>query len=388
MGMTKEQIELEQLIRTHHATESEVQSILELTKGYSEMMNLTDFLEKNPKATPAEIIEKAISIKMTEQFMLCLEAYPPDFTQAEELLGKGADIHFVNFVDEPLLEDILMGYPVQKAMNPCTICDEYDGCDVSNCEKSKQAYDSEYLVDVVRFFLENGYDVSGEGGRFGADALRGLCWSSCDKHILEAAKLLLDAGADPLAPDEDGEDVLASIDWVSAGCIPVDEDLESECLYQAYYDIVEGKIKGLNYNQIQWWDAAVGKQINRIISCAPSMEKAVYTFSAGEHQYQNCFEDDIILDCEGVMLAVTQYCHAYVNPNKVPQKPIEISDRMENLIGKRIVEVKFSLNRAVKGRRQQHGSMVQIFLDDGSKLVVRDNADQFDEEYCARFEIE
>lgn len=388
MGMTDVQNELEQMLRMHHVTEEDVRVILALTEGYSEQLDLTDFLKKNPEATTAEIIQKATDCKLAEQLMLCLEEYPPDLAGARALLDKGADIHHVNSFGEPLLAEIIMGYPLDKAMNPCTICNEHDACEVRNCEKTKKAYDSEYLPAVVRFFLENGYDVTRDGGKFGAEALEALCWSSSDKLILEAAKLLLDAGADPLVIMEDREDVFAAIDWVSAGCIPVDEDLELECLYAAYYDIAEGKTKGLDYNKIQWWDAAAGKEIKRVLSCAPSGENAVFTVSTGVHQYENCFANDMILDCDGTMLAVSQYCHAYVDPCKIPENPIDLSDKLENIIGKKIVDVQFSLRLATKGRTRAHGSMLRIVLDDGSSLVIQDNGDQFDEEYCARFEID
>lgn len=388
MGISEVQKELEELIKVHHVAESDVQMILGLAESYSERMNLINFLKKNPNVTLKGIIQKATDCKMAEQFTLCLEAYPPDFSGAKELLDKGADIHFVNHLEETLLEDIIMGYPVLKAMNPCTLCDEYDDCEVRDCEKTKKAYDSAYLPDVVRFFLESGYDVSRDDGIFGARALQSLCWSSSDKNILEAAKLMLDAGADPLVCVEDEDDVFGSIEWVMAGCIPMDEDLELECLYTAYYDIAEGKTKGLNYHQIQWWDAAVGKKIDRVLSCASSLEKTIFSVSEGSHQYENCFEDDIVLDCDGVMLAITPYCHAYVNPCKIPENPIEISDRMKSIIGKRIVDVRFSLNSMEKNRIIRHSATLQIILDDGSEFVVRDNGDQFGEKYCARLEFE
>lgn len=388
MGILEAQKELENLLRTHHVTESDVPMILGLVEGYSEQMNLIDFLKKNPEVTREAIIQKATDCNMVEQFTLCMEAYPPDYSGARKLLEMGADIHYVNELGETLLEDIIKGYPDMKAMNPCMVCDEYDDCEDRSCEKRKQEYDSAYLPAVVRFFLENGYDVTKDGGRFGASGLQALCWSSMDKNILEAAKVLLDAGADPMVGVEDEEDVFSLIDWVMAGCIPVDEDLGLECLYAAYYAMVEAKIKEMDHHQIQWWDAAVGKTIDRVLSCASSAEKAVFSVSTGTHQYENSFEDDIVLDCNGVMLAITQSCHAYVNPCKIPENPIDISDKMGNVIGKEIVDVQFFVSSVVKNRRIRHGSALQIILNDGSKLVVRDNGDQFGEEYCTRFEIE
>jgi len=54
----------------------------------------------------------------------------------------------------------------------------------------------EHLTDVVRHFLTHGYDVLANGGINGLLALKSLCWSSYDRHILEAAKMLLNAEFD------------------------------------------------------------------------------------------------------------------------------------------------------------------------------------------------
>lgn len=388
MGIADLQIELEQLLRGHSANDDEVQTISELTKGYVERMNILNFLKKKPQATMQEVIEIAKLFHMTEEFVLSLEEYPPNFRKAKELLGKGVDINFEGYDDEPLISDLIMGYPVQKAMNPCMICEEYDRCDDNSCAKTKEAYDSKYLPDVIRFFLECGYDVTKGEGRFGAEALHALCWSTYDKTMLEAAKILLSAGADPRYPVADGEDVFASINWKLCGCIPVDEDLEMECLYTAYYDIAEGKAKGLDFNKIQWWDAVVGKQIDKVISCAASQEEAVFEFTTGGHQYSDCFKSDLALVCEGITLIVTHYCHAYVNPCKVPDKPLDLQQKLGALIGCRITDIQFSLRHAVRGNTGRHGSTLKILLDNGKTFIVRDNGDQFDEEYCAWFSIE
>lgn len=51
------------------------------------------------------------------------------------------------------------------------------------------------LADVVRHFLACGYDVSANDGLNGGLALHSLCWSSYDHYVLEAAKVLMNAGA-------------------------------------------------------------------------------------------------------------------------------------------------------------------------------------------------
>ena len=292
----------------------------------------------------------------------CLSNTPPDFDMARQFLAQGANINAVDDHDDETL------------LHRC-IMDVYFGIE------------SKFLPEMVRFFLENGYDVTRENGRFGAEVLYALCWSTYDKMILDAAKILLDAGADPLYPVADGEDVLATINWKRSGCIPVDDDLELECLFTVLYDIVETKTLNKPYSGIQWWDEAVGKRIDRVYSCAPSGEEALFEFVTGSHQYRDCCKEDIVLLCEGIPLRLTNYCHAYVNPYGIPDNTVDLSDRHHSLIGKRIQTLRFSTNLVEQNRMRSHGSVLEVVIEDGTILAIRDNADQFSEKYCARMEI-
>ena len=99
-----------------------------------------------------------------------------------------------------------------------------------------------YLLEIIRFFLDHGYDLTTNNGRHGAEALRALCWSTCDGAILDAAKLLLEAGADPLVRNGDGNTVLDTIRWKISGCVPVHDDREREALFTALYKLVESTV--------------------------------------------------------------------------------------------------------------------------------------------------
>lgn len=308
----------------------------------------------------------------------CMNQYPPDFECAKMLLQNGTDINATtDFEGETLLSDIIMYY---VDINPCRHCTSKE---CSDCADNDNEYDHHYLPEIVRFFLKNGYDVTRGNGAHGGEALYALCFSTYDKYILDAAKILLDAGADPLyitdtVPED--QNVLDAVDWKYSGCLPVYEDLEQQCLFLVLYDIMEAKTKGMPYSEIHWHDVAIEKRIDRIYSCAPSDSEAVFDFSTDEHHYTNCFKDNIVLECEGIKLVLTHYCHAFVNPYIVPEHPKDLSTHLGTLIGKRISKISFSLNG--------NQSVLQVTMDDGSMLVIRDNADCRDEEYCARFSLE
>ncbi len=310
----------------------------------------------------------------------CMDQYPPDFDRAKELLRKGADINAMTGLDnETLLSETIMNC---EAFDSCTYCISRD-CDSCEGKENDEEIGKHYLIEIIKFFLENGYNTSLENGAHGGEALYALCFSTYDKYILDAAKILLDAGADPLyitdtVPED--QNVLDAVDWKYSGCLPVYGDLEQQCLFLVLYDIMEAKTKGMPYSEIHWHDAAIGKRIDRIYSCAPSDSEAVFDFSTDEHHYTNCFKDNIVLECEGIKLVLTHYCHAFVNPYIVPEHPKDLSTHLGTLIGKRISKISFSLNG--------NQSVLQVTMDDGSMLVIRDNANCRDEEYCARFSLE
>ena len=106
------------------------------------------------------------------------------------------------------------------------------------------------LADVVRHFLACGYDVSANDGLNGGLALHSLCWSSYDHYILEAAKILMNAGA-PVKyrtsdddPNEEPEGLLGSISWKLSGAWMVDKNYTWANILEAYYAMTEANIAG------------------------------------------------------------------------------------------------------------------------------------------------
>ena len=112
-------------------------------------------------------------------------AFPPNFDTINAIIDEGANLNAKNEGDgeNNLLSDIILNYGDQLGMNGVR------------------------LPEIVKLFLERGFDVSLDEGRYGAMCLINLLHSSDDDYIIEAAKLLLAAGANPDIPssvkDED-----------------------------------------------------------------------------------------------------------------------------------------------------------------------------------------
>lgn len=296
-------------------------------------------------------------------------AYPPDFETMERLLGEGADINACTD-EETLLSEVICGYP-----------------EMAGGEEVEQR-DGRYLPEVVRFFVEHGYEVRRRDGAHGGQALMALSWASYDRYILDAAKILLDAGADPLYREDD-QSVLEWIGMKTSAAIPVDDSLEQECLFWVLYDLLEAKSKGEPYQEIDWCDVAVGRRIERIYSAAETPEMAVFQFTTENRSYLNCFKSNLVFVCEGILLSVTQYCHAYVNPYQLPSAETspDLSGPLGMLIGRRIERIGFETFCKEEKNVRSHRSELRIWLDDGSCFQVSDNGDCPGEEYCAMFQV-
>ncbi|MCR5814367.1 MAG: hypothetical protein K6G15_07735 [Desulfovibrio sp.] len=107
----------------------------------------------------------------------------------------------------------------------------------SDLENGVKVVGCRYLPDVIRLFLEAGFDPAQDEGRAGSYALGHFIFCATDRYLIPAAKLLLDAGADPrIAPtiDEPYEDALEMIRF-DASVRGLDGDHhESKTLYELY----------------------------------------------------------------------------------------------------------------------------------------------------------
>lgn len=136
----------------------------------------------------------------------------------------------------------------------------------------------EDLPNIVRRFLAHGYDVSAHDGVNGGYALSTLCWSSYDRHLLDAAKVLMKAGAivkfkSDYDEGEEPEGLFGSIGWKLSGAWAVDHDFKFANILEAYYAMAKAYDAGKDYNSIDSYFACIGKTLTAV--CAVKNETGV-----------------------------------------------------------------------------------------------------------------
>lgn len=238
--------------------------------------------------------------------------YPPDPSKIKALLERGADINGV-WHDESIVSQILYGYP-QFRDPQCDFAATCIADSCGGCENRKANKDGAYLPFLMRFLLENGLDVSSADGRVGAFALEGLKLSSCDRYVLDACRELLLAGADPsLCPyADDNESVLTSIGF--EGCLyDTEGNQKRAAIYNTMYRMMEAKVKGEAFAQIECYDACLGQQLDHITLCAESTPmRGIFPVLKPGFWRRHCFIHTIVLDCQGKALCIDPCGDVYV----------------------------------------------------------------------------
>ena len=122
-----------------------------------------------------------------------------DFDAAEDLIRQGADVNTIGKDDNEnilsvVIENLCTSGSDDAASEACNNC-ERDDC--TGCEHSCDSRQNpgRFMCAVIRFFLDHGFDVNQCDGCFGAQCLEALTLSTFDRYMIEATKLLLDAGA-------------------------------------------------------------------------------------------------------------------------------------------------------------------------------------------------
>lgn len=201
------------------------------------------------------------------------------------------------------------------------------------------------LADIVRHFLSCGYDVCANNGLNGCLALQALCWSSYDQHILNAAKVLMNAGA-PVncktgdnTPNDEPEGLLGSISWKLSGAWMIDKDFAFANTLEAYYAMTEANIAGKDYNSIENYSACIGKTLTSVSAINVGGKTALHDEGA-----ISVYSEPLIMWFEDKPLVISCYTDFVVNPVYSDDKKDSLADvtiAFSPLIGAALQEVQY-----------------------------------------------
>ena len=221
---------------------------------------------------------------------------PIDWAAFDTVLSTAEDI---NYLDEGAEETILSDF----------------------LYRSEFYWNGTLMPEAVRHFLAKGYDVKKNDGRNGGLVLSDLRYSSHDKFILEAAKILLDAGApieykelDIEPGEKETACVLDDIEWGLADAWTLDTDFVFGNILGAYYAIVEAVQKGKDYHSIDCYLECIGKTLTGVSVIATDSTATVTSMDA-----LSTFSEALILWFGNTPLVVSNLVEFVVNPIAVEE---------------------------------------------------------------------
>lgn len=212
-------------------------------------------------------------------------------------------------------------------------------------------------------FIENGFDVTANDGKNGANCLDKLCWSLYDQYIVEIAELLFEEGADPYKcmNEKDKHGILDSIDWKLGSWMT--GEYEEANIFEAYYELAERVQNGKPYRGIRAFRYSVGAIVERIEKI--SIKRKTSDGEIIRTSYAICCKDNDLI--------VSDYVDFIVNPYSREEaiEIVEVTEEFSKIVGARI-----------KGLRYQNNAQARLNFDNGYSLLVQSNASMGNKTSC------
>ena len=306
------------------------------------------------------------------------ESGPPDFAAAEELIRQGADVNDQgDDKSENVLSEILGGYwqsGIDWTREECRNCNNrYDLC--ASCEHNINPSAGTTAMQIIKFFLDHGFDVKRNNGKHGAQCLSALSLSSYDRAIIGATKMLLDAGAQNVPPEDDEPD---ETPMSAIGTERAFQDT-AECnhylgnIYEAAYQIYVALEKGRSYAGIDSFEAAMNKTILRVMAVGDNMDSVFTSIDLPTSKHKNCFYHNLYMFFDGGYLVCTEYASYWVDTASIDEAIMDVSDFFSPIIGHEIRQVTFGHNSVIKGITHYGQPVTSFHFDNGVKLTFSTN---------------
>lgn len=320
----------------------------------------------------------------------------PDFNAAGDLIRQGADINTVGKNDdENILSEILTGYWETKHGDSIDgACDAYDEscCDGCGHARDLNPNPGRSMCAIIRFFLAHGFDVNKLDGCFGAQCLGALTLSTFDRYMIEATKLLLDAGAknrtiSPASTDK------YDTPWDMIG---TEGSYQDTCahehslgnIFEAVYQLYQAVEDGRPYSGIDSYEMAVGKTVLKVLAEGDESAPVFYSLNLPEFKKNNCYNRTLYFVYDGGVLISTQYADFWTDTVLPAVELVDVSEHFDGIVGHTIKGFTYGHRAVVKDRMYYGQPITTIEMDAGRKVRFSTNfGEAGEEERAAYFEL-
>lgn len=297
--------------------------------------------------------EYGFGLKENELIELC-SVYPMDIERVREKI-KQVDLTATNDDGDNLLSRVILAYMKMYHVKFAKV-------------------DGRYLIDVVKLFLENGFDLTRENGKFGAQCLMSLYNSSCDEYVLEACKILLKEGAQTKWCNSDGEDCIDASEWNDEyvnSLLTKPNSMERVSVMRTLNQIIKNYNQDIEYETIQYFKKAIGHSLTGVHLCMNDEDYNPIALSSYELELKGA----LAIGYDNTYLKINDSLEAMVDPNveKEFTKFIDISELVwnENWVTDFYIKDIVTYNRQYdKDNVQFIQSLMFIILDNGKIIEL------------------
>jgi len=258
---------------------------------------------------------------------------PPDFETADELIRLGADVNAEGPDDDDnVLSEILCGYT-------CWQFEDEEYTDLNTI--------GGYMIQVIHYFLDHGFDVKKKNGRYGAQCLYSLVISVQDRSMIEATKLLISAGAEDLYVDNEhteGEKPKSFLDAENCYQRVCEYNYHVANVVEATYQIYQAIEEKKPYIDIDSYEAIIGKTITKVLIKKPKEGKALHDVMFTNGRFGKCFYTNIYFLFDNRMLIATPYNDLWTNRFDSSVRTLDISSDFSQVIGATVDKIEFAHN--------------------------------------------
>ena len=329
--------------------------------------------------------------KLGDELIVLFRSGAPDFEAAEELMKQGADINAVGKADdENILSEILSGYWWSKFGDKMDGTCEVDYNDEPECNLNPSLGPS--MCAVIRFFLDHGFDVTKRDGCFGAQCLWSLTLSTFDRYMIDATKILLDAGATNRTISPTSSDIADtpkdSIDAEIGFQATFEHNHSLVNIFEAVYQIYQAVEDGRPYSGIDSYEIAIGKKILKVCAEGGRAKPVFYPAALPGFQKNNCYTRTLYFIYDGGMLIVTWHAVFWTDTVLPDVEMVDASEHFEGVVGSTIGGFAFGHRTVVKGTTHYEQPITTIEMDSGRKVRFSTNfGEAEDEDRAAYFEL-
>lgn len=306
----------------------------------------------------------------------------PDFEEAEKLIQQGADLNAVREHDDKnILSEILLYY--WESARGDTTSDRHN--------RSLNPDPGPSMCKIIHFFLDHGFDVTKCDGCFGAQCLWALTLSTFDRYMIEATKILFDAGVRnrSVSPNPADEDETPRSFIVAEGSFQgiCRHDYATSNIFEAVYQIYQAVEDGRPYSGIDSYEVAVGKKILYVLAESNGTQPVFYPLNLPAFKKDNCFNKTLYFIYDGGVLISTQYADFWTDTILPKTELVDVSAHFPGMVGSTIERFTYHHRTIIKDTMHYTQPITTIEMDSGHKFKFSINFGEVKpEERAAYFE--